>query len=300
MTQRNLPLVVLWSFGALISFSTTAIAARTLAASLGVFEILAVRSALGLAILGLAFASPRLRPKLRLRRPLLHLLRNVPHMLGQAGWAYAVLALPLSTAFALEFTAPLWVTVMAVLFLGERMSVPRAGAVILGLVGVIVVLRPGLEAFQPAALAMLAAAFTFGIVGVVTKELTKTETTLSILFWMNAIQFPLNLLGSDPGFVLRLAPTDAWAVLALGVSGVASHLCFTQAYRYGDATVVVPLDFMRISTIAFVGWLLYGERLDLFVFLGAAIMVSGIVWSLASEARRPPSFSQAPSESGKP
>lgn len=286
MTQRNLGLVVLWMCGSLLSFSLTAVAVRNLATTLGVFEILAIRSIFGVAVLACAFLSPRLRALLVLRRPRLHLLRNVPHWLGQAGWAYGVKVLPLATVFALEFTAPIWLTILAVVFLGEALTRARIGAVILGLLGVLVVLRPGVSSLDPASLIMLAAAFTFALTGVVTKSLTRTESTLAILFWMNVIQLPLNLLGSDPSFPLRIGQDQIWGALAVGFGGLASHLSLTQAYRHGDAIVVIPLDFLRIPLIALVGWLFYGERLDGFVFLGAGIIVSGIVWNLVAESRR--------------
>ena len=288
MSQRNLALVVLWMSGALFSFTVSAVVVRVLRPTLAIFEMLAIRSFLGIAILlAAAWIWPSLRPGLRLRRPLLHLLRNVPHVLGQAGWAYGITILPFATVFALEFTSPVWLAILAVIFLGERLSVPRIGAVLLGLAGVMVVLRPGLVTLQPASLAVLAAAFSFALTGVVTKALTATQSTFAILFWMNVIQLPLNLAASDPLFVTRIEPWQIWGALGAGVSGVTSHLCLTQAYRHGDATLVIPLDFLRIPLIAAIGWLFYGERLDVMVFLGAGIIVSGILWSLLAEARRP-------------
>lgn len=288
MTRRNLPLVVLWMGGALVSFSVSAVVVRVLTPTLGIFEILTLRSAIGIALLlGAAWAMPRLRPGLRLRRPWLHLARNVPHSFGQAGWAYGITLLPLATVFALEFTSPVWLALLAVIFLGERMTLPRAGAVLLGLIGVLVVLRPGMAAIEPASLAVLAAAFSFALTGVLTKKLTGSESTFSILLWMNVIQLPLHLAFSDLFFVGRIEGWQAWGIAGVGLSGVASHLCLTQAYRYGDATIVIPLDFLRIPLIAFVGAIFYGERLDLFVFLGAALIVAGILLNLTAEARRP-------------
>ena len=282
----------MWMAGSLVSFSATAVAVRNLATTLGIFEILALRSVFGLVLIGLAaLALPRLRGRLAMRRPGLHLLRNVPHWLGQAGWAYGVAVLPLATAFALEFTAPVWLTILAVLILGERLTAPRLAAVALGLAGVLVVLRPGLVPLEPASFAVLAAAFTFALTGVITKKLTATESTLAILFWMNVIQLPLNLAFSQPDLLSRIQPGQLWGVAGVGIAGLTSHLCLTQAYRHGDAIVVIPLDFLRIPLIAAVGWLVYGEPLDAFVFLGAGVIVAGIVWNMLAESRRAPGLS---------
>jgi drug/metabolite transporter (DMT)-like permease len=279
--------VVLWMTGALLSFSAMAVSVRVLADTLSVIEILAVRSGLGLLVMAaLTMIRQDLRVTIVTQQLPLHLLRNTIHLGGQYLWAASLLLLPLATVFALEFTAPAWTLVLALPLLGERMTASRIGAVALGLVGVLVILRPGLTTFQPAALVVLTAALGFATTLVLTKKLTRTDSTFAIIFWMNLIQFPLALAGSDLLFASRLLPLQIPAVIAVGISGLASHYCLANAFRAGDATVVVPLDFMRIPLIAVVGWWLYGERLDLFVFLGAGLIIAGILWNLQSEARR--------------
>jgi drug/metabolite transporter (DMT)-like permease len=188
--------------------------------------------------------------------------------------------------FALEFTTPLWTTLLAAPFLGERLTASRIGAVVFGLLGVLVILRPGLATFQPGALLTLVAAFGLAITLICTKKLTRTDSTFAIVFWMMLIQLPLALMGSDPLFVTKLDQGQLPAVIGIGASGLVSHYCLTNAFRAGDAGVVVPLDFMRIPLIAVVGWWLYGETLDVFVFLGAGLIITGILWNLRSEAAR--------------
>src|SRR5262249_11264110 len=118
-----------------------------------------------------------------------------------------------------------------------------------------------------------------------TKKLIPVQNTIAILFWMNVMQIGFALIGSDLTFPLRLSG-DQWiwaAGIALG--GTTAHYCLTNALRVADAIVVIPLDFLRIPLIAFVGWMFYGERLDLLVFAGALVIVSGIVWNLRAEMR---------------
>lgn len=288
-------MVMLWMTGTLLSFTVSAVSVRILGRTVGVFDILSARSAAGIAILGAAMLlSRQLRGQLRLRRPGLHLLRNLPHSVGQISWTYALTVLPLATVFSLEFTSPVWLTLLAVAVLGERLTIPRAGAVALGIAGVLVILRPGLAGFQPASFAALAAAIAFAINGAATKFLTRTESTISILFWMNVIQLPINLIGVDPAFPSRIEGSQWMGLAGFCLAGVTAHLCLTQAFRHGDATVVVPLDFLRIPLIALIGWRFYGEPLDGFVFAGAGIIIAGILWNLASEARRPPTSSRRP------
>jgi drug/metabolite transporter (DMT)-like permease len=302
VTQRNVLAVVLWMVGTLLSFSAAAVGVRALSKTLSVFEILALRNAAGIAILlALALPQPTLRAGFRSRRFPLHFLRNTVHFGATYAWALGLTLLPLATVFAIEFTTPAWVALLAAIFLHERMTASRIAAIVLGFIGVLVVLRPGVEALQPGAFVVLACALGFAITTVTTKKLTATETTFSILLWMNLIQLPLNTASaivlnmsrhgvpiSDAalGFAARLGAGDVLPLLGVCIGGLSSHYCLTNAYRHGDASMVVPLDFLRIPLIALVGWRLYGEALDPFVFLGSAIIIVGILWNLRAEARR--------------
>jgi drug/metabolite transporter (DMT)-like permease len=285
--QFHLGRLLLWMAGVLLSFSALAVSVRELSRVLSVVEILALRNAAGVAILlMLALARPQLRPDLRPRRMRLHALRNVIHFAAQVGWALGVKLLPLAMVFSLEFTAPAWVALFAMVLLGERMTPSRLGAVLLGFAGVLLIMRPGLAGFQPASLLVLAAAIGFAAVAIATKTLTRTESTFAILFWMNVIQLPLNLAASDPLFALKLDASHLLPVIGVAVSGLSAHYCLTNAFRCGDATIVVPLDFLRIPLIALTGWALYGEALDGFVFAGAGLIVIGLVWNLRAESTR--------------
>jgi drug/metabolite transporter (DMT)-like permease len=275
--------------GALLSFSVMAVSIRALAkAGLNIFEILAIRSGVALILLiALLAVRPDLRVHALPRRMKLNLIRNVVHYASQYAWALSITMLPLAMVFALEFTMPGWTALLAVWLLHERLTPSRIGVIVFGLIGVLVILRPGFASFNPAALLVLAAAFGYAITMITTKQLTMTETTLGIVFWMAVIQFPLSLLGSDPTVFLHLDTRHILPAIAVGIAGLTSHFCLSNAFRAGDATLVVPLDFMRIPLIAVVGWAVYGERLDIFVLLGALIIVAGVLWNLRAEAARP-------------
>ena len=287
----QLGFLVFWMSGSVIFFIVGAISVRALAKSLSVFEMMSVRCAGSLMIL-LAFAavSADLRAGLKYRRMVLQGVRGVVHFGSQICWALAITLLPFATVFALEFTIPAWVALLAVLFLGERMTTDRAIALIVCFAGVLVILRPGLEGFKPAALIMLAGALFFAITAIMTKKLITTETTFSILFWMNLVQLPLNFAFSDPMFVFRI---EQWMILPLigvTISGLLVHYCLTNAFRCGDAILVIPMDFIRLPLIAVIGWMFYGEAIDAFVFAGATLIVLGVLWNLRAEAKRKATF----------
>jgi drug/metabolite transporter (DMT)-like permease len=288
VAKGNILRVVLWMVGTLLSFSVMAVSIRELArGGFNIFEILAIRSGGSLLILLLLLM---LRPDLRVhalpRRMGLNTLRNSVHYASQYSWALSLTMLPLAMVFALEFTMPAWTALLAVWLLHERMTLSRIGVVVFGLIGVLVILRPGIASFNPAAFLVLAAAFGYAITMITTKKLTMTETTFGIVFWMAVLQFPLSLIGSDPSVFFHLDVRHTFPLLGLAIAGLTSHYCLSNAFRAGDATLVVPLDFMRIPLIAVVGWVFYGERLDLFVLLGALIIVGGVLWNLRAETTR--------------
>jgi drug/metabolite transporter (DMT)-like permease len=287
VATRQILRVVFWMGGALLAFSAMAVSVRALAATLTVMEIIALRAALGLIVMCIIAATyAELRAGINGRHWALHLFRNTVHLGAQYLWTLSLLLLPLATVFALEFTTPAWALLLAVPVLGERMTASRIGAVMLGLAGVLVIMRPGLRTFHPAALLVLAAAIGLAITLITTKKLTATQSSFAIIFWMNLVQAPLALIASQPLFVTKLAASQLPAVLAIGGTGLISHYCLANAFRSGDASMVVPLDFMRIPLIAIIAWWLYGEPLDLFVFLGAALIIAGILWNLRAEAGR--------------
>jgi drug/metabolite transporter (DMT)-like permease len=283
--------IVLWMTGALLSFSGMAVSVRALSGSLKVMEILAIRSSGGLLILlAVGAFNPAMMRLVSAKRLPMHIARNIIHFVAQFMWAMGVTLLPLATVFALEFTAPAHAVMLSAVFLREHLTPGRIGMVVCGFLGILVILRPGLETFQPEAFLVLGAAVGFAVMMTLTKAMTATETPYAIMFWMNLIQLPLSLLGSDPRAYLGLGAADLLPVCAVAVTGLSSHFCLAQAFRHGDASLVVPMDFMRIPLIALAGWWLYGERLDVWVFAGAGLIVSGVLWNLRAESMRKAGF----------
>ena len=269
--------------GAVLSFCAMAVAARELLSHLGVFAVLFYRTAVALLIV-LAVALPRGSP-LRTQRFGTHVWRNVFHLGGQWSWVFAIGALPLATVFAIEFTSPIFTALLAVAFLGERMNAGRLLMLALGFAGVLVILRPGLEAVQPAALIMIFGSFCFSVQFIGTKRLAATDSPLTVLFWMSVIQTPICLAAALPTWTTPALADLPW-IAVMGAGSFTAHYCITRALHSADATVVVPVDFFRLPLIAVVGALFYGEPFDPMVLLGAALIFAGTWFSLARESRR--------------
>jgi drug/metabolite transporter (DMT)-like permease len=285
MNAAGLPVAVrgaLWVVGALTSFSIMAVSVRELLRDMGSFEILTIRSFMSLLIL-LFLLPGRGLAALRTRHFGLHVLRNCFHFAGQYAWVYAISLLPLATVFAIEFTMPVWAALLAMIFLGERLNQGRVVMLTLGVVGVFVMLRPGLAVIQPAALVMLLGAFAYASTMIATKRLAGQDSAFAILFYMAVIQLPLGLVPALAQWVWP-GPRDLPWVIALGVVGLTAHYCMTRAFRIADSMVVVPIDFLRLPLIAVVGAVFYREPLELVIMVGAAIIFAGTFYSIRRES----------------
>lgn len=275
----------LWMSGALLALSAMAIAGRELAAHFTPFQVLFFRSLVGLLLLA-AVLGRRGRARVRTQHYRVHLRRNLLHFLGGCGWFYGLAHLSLAQVFAIEFTVPVWVAVLAVLLLGERLTQPRCIAIAAGLLGVWLILRPGIAAVHPAALAVLGGAFAYAGAYTLTKRLSAHDAPIVVLFHMAAIQLVLAL---GPALVDWHWPgvADVPALLTVGLTTLAAHFCITRALSLADATVVVPLDFLRLPLIALVGHLVYREHVDWWLLAGASVMLAGNLYSLRRESAAP-------------
>ncbi len=173
----------------------------------------------------------------------------------------------------------MWAAGLAVLFLGERMSRPRAAMLALGVAGVAIILRPGFAVLQPAALVMLAGAIAFAVQMIGTKRLSAVDSPLCVLFWMSIIQTPFSLALALPAWAWPHAALWPW-VLLVGIGSFTAHYCLTSAFRNGDVTVIGPIDFVRLPAIAVVGALFYAEPFDPWIIAGAAVIFAGVYLGL--------------------
>lgn len=279
----------LWMLGAVLAFSSMAVAGRAVSFALDTFEIMLYRSIVGLGIvLGMAVLTGGWTT-ITARRPGAHLLRNLCHFTGQNLWFYALTVIPLAQVFALEFTAPLWVLILSPLVLGERLTPMRALAAALGFAGILIVARPSPETLNTGTFAAAAAAIGFAGSILMTKRLTRTETLTCILFWMTLMQIVMALIcaGRDGAIALPSAATLPWLVV-IGCAGLVAHFCLTTALSIAPATLIAPVDFLRLPLIAIIGLLVYGERIELAVILGALIIFGANYLNLWHETRRPP------------
>jgi len=271
----------LWMLVALASFSLMAVAAKELSVSLGTAQILFFRSVIGLLLI-LAFVSVRGAGNLKTRCFKKHLTRNLAHFVGQYGWIYGLGFIPLAEVFALEFTVPIWTAIAATIVLNEKMTKVRVISIALGLLGVMIILRPATLTIHPAALAVLVSAMAFGLSHTLTRSIVQQDAALSIIFYMCLIQLPISFVLSLGNWQMPAGSVWLWLLL-IGTTAMSAHYSVSKALSYADAMVVIPMDFLRLPLIMLVGFFFYNEKIDGFLLFGAVLMLLGNYWSLKRE-----------------
>ena len=277
----------LWMAGWLSLMTTIAVAGREAARELSLFQIMELRSLIGLVLLSPLIARAGGLLAMRTSRFGQHVTRNLVHYAAQLGWFYALTLIPIGQVVSIEFTMPIWTAILAAFFLGERITIWKTLAIVLGLIGVAVIVRPATDHVDPGQLIALGAAIGFGISVALMKSLTRSDSAVTIVFWMIVIQSAAGLL---PCIWLWQWPSQtAWGwIFVIAFCGTFSHFCMARAMSYADATIVLPMDFVRVPLTATAGWLIYSERIDLLTALGAAMILAGNLVNL-----RPPKLSAA-------
>lgn len=276
-----------WMMGAVVAFSCMAVGGRSVSFELDTFEIMMFRSFVGLFVVVTTARLIGTWQEVKYDKLGTHALRNMFHFAGQNLWFYALTLIPLAQVVALEFTSPLWVLILSPLFLGERLTRLRVGAAMLGFIGVLLVARPSPDTVNVGMVSAALAAIGFAGTMILTKRLTRTQSLTCILFWMTAMQAVFGILcaGYDGDIAMPSAASVPWLIL-IGLAGLTAHFCLTKALTLAPATVVVPVDFLRLPVIAIIGMTVYAEPLDIFVILGAAIIFGANYANIWAETRK--------------
>jgi drug/metabolite transporter (DMT)-like permease len=288
LTRPNRVLgAVAWMLGAVASFSLIAIAGREASRVVPTTELMFWRGLIGVVLLlAILLATGGTLRSTMSGQPKVQVGRSFIHFGAQFAWLYCLTLIPLAELFALEFTAPLWVAVLAPLLLGERLTAVRIAAAALGFVGALIVIQPGTTSLSLGAILALASAVGFACNMMATKQLTKTDTPLTMLIWLNGLQVILATPFIWNGVTHADPLTWMWVVL-VAILGLTAHYALTRAFALADAIIVAPMDFIRLPLIALVGAYLYGEKLTLTLAIGALCIVVANALNIFGERKRP-------------
>ena len=261
---------------ALFCFITMGICIRLSSAFVSVIEVVFFRNILAVLI----------RPgasSIAMKRPKLFFGRAMVNFIGMLCGFTAVTLIPLAEMTALSFTGPIFVTIGAVLFLGEVIRVRRVMAIAVGFIGALIILRPGLVEVSLGAMLALVSALTIAAASLVVKKMTETETNSAIVFWMVMMQAPLALVPAL--FVWEWPTLEAWVYLwGMALSGTAAHVLFTRAVGLVEITSLQPLEFAKLPFAVILAWAVFGEWPDIWIWVGGSVIFASTVYITRREA----------------
>ena len=302
MTRSPQAVGALCAAVAVIFFSINDVVIKFLSGGYALHQVVLIRSLIGLAVV-LALVAPLAKERQVWRTGKLgwHILRGLCVVAANMTFFLGLAAMELATAVAIFFVSPLIITAFSVIFLGERVGPRRWIAVAVGFAGVLVILRPGTEAFQWAAMLPVVAAVAYATIHMLTRKIGGTESAATMAFYIQVVFILVcSLIGLAVGdgrfaaqenpslaFLLRAwdwpVAGDLWlfAVLGFGVA-VAGYL-ISQAYRVAEAAFVAPFEYLAMPLAVFWGWLVFGEVIDAPTALGATLIVGAGLFTLWRE-----------------
>jgi drug/metabolite transporter (DMT)-like permease len=274
----------LWMGAAATAFALMITLVRHLTDGLHPLQVVFFRTAFGLVAM-LPWLLRQGIGVMRTSRLRLHLLRALIGIFAMVGWFTSVSLLPLAEATALSFTAPIFTSVLAVLILGEAMRLRRWTATAIGFLGALIIVRPGSAAIDPAALLAIGTAAIWASSTILIKIMARTESAGAITTYMVLLTTPMTLLAAL--FVWQDPSLEQLAFAALlGAAGSAGHFCMSRALATADATLVAPLDYLRLPIVALIAFLVFGEVPGIWVWIGGGIIAASSIYIARREARR--------------
>lgn len=285
---------ILFLLLASIGFSLMALLIKLLGQRLHVTQILLLRQ-LGMLVMVMPAILHRFPGSLRSQAPGLQLLRLLFALIAMLGGFSAIIHLPLADATAIFFAKSFFVTIFAVWFLGEVVGVYRWGAVAAGFIGVLIMLQPGTDSFSIYSLASLAGAAGAAAVMILLRLLSQRDSADTILTWS---ALGVGLAMALPGVYFWQPPTAyEWLLLvALAVSSYFGQRCNIFAYKYGEASLLASLDYVRLLWATLLGYLVFGDFPGVATWVGAAIVVAAAIFTIYRETRRRQAVTSSPVE----
>tara|TARA_R110000868_G_scaffold46376_10_gene153270 strand:+ start:6823 stop:7650 length:828 start_codon:yes stop_codon:yes gene_type:complete len=265
-------------------WSTMMVLVKSLSADYTSFQILFIRTLVGLAVL-----APMMRRSgfatLRTRRLPLHLSRGIFAYFGMLGLFIGISEIPIAQVVSLSFTQPIFICLLAAVLLGERFNAVRVAAIVGGFAGVLVILRPGFIEIGFGSAVVLGGAMSYAVSNVCIKKLMTTESVAATTIWVNILMCPLAGIPAAFYWVTPSLP-DLALLVGVGITGTAGIWFISRAYALADMSAVVPFDFLRLPIVATAGWLWFSETTDMWTYAGAAIIFASTYALAKSETRR--------------
>ncbi len=305
--ERRSPVGLVWGAVAMVAFSLNDVIVKFLSGDYALYELMFIRSLTGVLVVAFVLA-PLSGASLKTKRLPLHIVRGLCVVFANFTFFLGLAALPLADAVAIFFISPLLISVFSVIFLGETVGPRRWAAIAIGLVGVLIVLRPGTTAFQTASLLPLAAAFGYAMLHILTRKMGNTENPLTLVFYIQSVFLVVSVTAGltlghggfntidhpSARFLLTAwvwpEPMDFALAVSLGLTSSFGGYCISEAYRRSEAALIAPVEYIAMPLAVFFGLVIFNEWPDSIAWTGITlILASGLVfvWREAVARRTP-------------
>ncbi len=274
---------IAWFLLSCIAGSCMVTIVRHISAELSTAQIVFLRNAIALLLL-LPWVLHRGVASIRTTKLKMYTLRALNSMLSMFSMFYGLSMIPLTDATALSFTTPIFTTLVAMLVLKESVGKHRWIAIFIGFAGVLIILRPGMQALNAGYAASLAAAFLVANSLIIIKQLSKTESPLDVVFYMTLLMTPLSLPFAIPSWQWPSLETWGWFVI-LGILANTAQITLSKACSLTAMTTLMPFDFSRLIFIALIAYIGFGETMDVWTFIGAGVIVGSAIYITHREAK---------------
>lgn len=261
-----------WMLIAVISFCIMAIGIKEMSNEINSFQIIFYRSLIGLVTIIIFFKNKLSKPTFSMIKE--HLFRNVFHLIGQYGWILGIIYLSLGEVTAIEFTVPIWILLIASIFLKERLTSPKIISILLGFIGVLFIIRPGFEIINLKSIIVLLSAISYAIAHTSTKKLTNNYSPLDIVFIMCLIQIPISFCFTLNNWALPSLSDSFWLTI-VGISAITAHFTMAKAMKNDDISSIISLDYFRLPILIIIGVFIYNEEFKIVYLIGGTLIFIG-------------------------
>ena len=266
-----------WMLGFIVNITIMAISIRELSSKYSSFEIQNFRNIFSIVIILLIYVL-KSNTQIKTYQIQTNFIRNIFHFIGQSAWTWGLTVLPLAVVFSIEFTMPIWAAILSLIIFKEKITLNKILFLILGLLGTWIILMPDAKYIGLYNIIVLSSAITYAIAHNFTKKLTNTDSILSILFFMSVLQLPLSLIGSlIIGDIHYNIIKEAPLIILLTITSLLAHYSLSSALKNAEASIVLPIDYIRLPLILFVGWYYYGEIISSNTLIGSILIIFGVI-----------------------
>lgn len=261
-----------WMLISVISFCIMAIGIKEMSDTINSFQIIFFRSLIGLFTILIFFRNKLSRPTYSIIKE--HLFRNIFHLSGQYGWIIGITYLSLAEVTAIEFSVPIWILIIAAVFLKEKMTKSKTASILLGFVGVLIIIRPGFGVINTKSIIVLLSAISYAIAHTSTKKLTEKYTPLDIVLIMCLIQIPISFALTVTEINLPNIK-DFSFLLIVGISAIIAHFTMAKAMMNDDISAIISIDYFRLPILIILGVLIYNETFSPIYLIGGTLIFIG-------------------------